>query len=177
MKKTMCITALASVLLTAVSIFAYSTWEAPVFQTLAITFGTVAYHFLMRLFVGYAFDICMKNRADYSRKWYQCRRWEGKLYKWLKVKKWKGKLPSYNGADFDPGKHSWSEIAQAMCQAELVHEVIAVLSFVPILFSCWFGQLLIFAITSLCAAAFDMLFVIMQRYNRPRIIRLIQKAV
>ena len=62
-----------------------------------------------------------------------------------------------------------------MCQAELVHETITVLSFVPVLFAIWFGQLPVFLITSLLAAAFDMQFVILQRFNRPRVIKFINK--
>lgn len=62
-----------------------------------------------------------------------------------------------------------------MCQAELVHEVNVILSFLPVVFSYWFGALAVFIVTSLLAALFDMIFVIMQRYNRPRILRLIQK--
>lgn len=90
------------------------------------------------------------------------------------MKHWKNKLPSYQPEYFDPQKHSWDEIAQAMCQAELVHEVIVVLSFVPIAFSVWFGALPVFVITSVAAAAFDLMFVIIQRYNRPRVMRLIK---
>lgn len=166
---------LGSVLLTIVSVCLYCFWDVAIAKSFAITFGTIVYHFLMRLAVGFAFDIFMKNQADYSRKWYQCRSWETKLYKRLNVKQWKSKLPSYNPDYFNPKKHSWGEIAQAMCQAELVHEVIVILSFIPILFSYWFDALLVFIITSLGAALFDTLFIIIQRYNRPRIIRLINR--
>lgn len=76
-----------------------------------------------------------------------------------------------NRADYT--KYSWDEIAQASCQAELVHEAIILLSFVPIVFSTWFGVTTVFIITSALAALFDMTFVIIQRYSRPRIIRLI----
>ena len=175
MKKTMICISILSVLLTMISVFLYYFREIAAAKAIAITFGTTAYHFLMRLAVGYALNAYMKNRADYSRRWYQCRPWEEKLYKRIKVKQWKGKLPSYNADYFDPRKHSWSEIAQAMCQAEVVHEVIMLLSFVPLGFSYWFDSLPVFAITSLCAAAFDALFVMMQRYNRPRIIKFINR--
>ena len=175
MKKTMRCISVISVFLTIISIFLYCFWEVAVAKSFAITFGTTAYHFLMRLTVGVAFNLFMKNRADYTGGWYQCRNWETKLYKWLRVKQWKSKLPSYQADYFDPKKHSWHEIAQAMCQAELVHEVIIVLSFVPILLSCWFGEFLVFLITSLGAASFYMLFVMIQRYNRPRILKLINR--
>lgn len=175
MKKGMCWLAALSVFFTMLSVCLYCFWEIAAAQALAITFGTTAYHFLMRLAVGAVFDVCMKNRADYTKKWYQRRPWEAGLYQRLGVKRWKSRLPSYDPDCFDPQKHSWAEIAQAMCQAELVHEVIALLSFVPVLFSCWFGEFPVFLITSLCAAGFDMLFVMIQRYNRPRIIRLIRR--
>ncbi len=140
--------------------------------TLAITFTTIAYHFLMRLIVGFIYDRVMNNKADYSHAWFQVSTVENRIYRFLRVKKWKHKMPTYDPDVFSPEKHSWDEIAQAMCQSELVHETIIVLSFVPIIWSIWWGSLGVFIITSICAALFDMLFVILQRYNRPRILRL-----
>ena len=143
--------------------------------SLCITFGTISYHLVMRLVVGTVFDRLMGNRADTSRPWYRIRPWEEKIYKKLRVKSWKGRMPSYAPELFSPEKHSWGEIAQAMCQAELVHETIIVFSFLPLLAAIPFGSFPVFFITSLASAAFDLLFVIMQRYNRPRILRLAAK--
>ena len=61
-----------------------------------------------------------------------------------------------------------------MCQAELVHETIMLLSFVPILAYLWFGALEVFIITSILAAGFDGMFVIIQRFNRSRVINMIK---
>ncbi len=144
------------------------------FLTLAITFGTVAYHFVMRLTVGLIFNVTMHNSADYRKRWYQLKRHEKALYQKLKVKQWKNKMPTYNSDFFNPKLHTWDEIAQAMCQAELVHETIVVLSFAPIAVGIWFGAYPVFITTSVLAALFDMMFVIMQRYNRARIVRLIK---
>ena len=141
----------------------------------AITFGTFFYHFAMRLLVGHLVNHIMRNKADYHKPRYQLRPFEAKLYKWLKVKKWKGSMPTYDPSVFDPKLHSWDEIAQAMCQAEIVHEVIAVLSFLPLFAAIPFGTFPVFLLTSLLAAAYDLSFVIMQRYNRPRILRFIDK--
>ena len=143
--------------------------------SLAITMGTTLYHFAMRLAVGFFYDRIMNNKADIGRWWYQTKGFEKRIYNWLNVKNWKGIMPSYEPELFDPHKHTWNEIAQAMCQAELVHETIILLSFVPILFAKLFGALPVFVITSLLAAAFDMIFVIMQRYNRPRVIKLAER--
>ena len=143
--------------------------------SLAITMGTTLYHFAVRLAVGFFYDRIMNNKADIGRWWYQPKGFEKRIYNWLNVKNWKGIMPSYEPELFDPQKHTWNEIAQAMCQAELVHETIILLSFVPILFAKLFGALPVFLITSVLSAAFDMIFVIMQRYNRPRVIRLAEK--
>ena len=151
----------------------YARTDSALALTCAITFGTTAYHFCMRLLVGLFFNRVMNNRADYTKKWYQCSDRETRLYEKLGVKRWKNKLPTYNPDLFDRRKHSWDEIAQAMCQAELVHETIVVLSFVPVLFSIWLGSFWVFLITSFIGAAVDLAFVVMQRYNRPRILRLI----
>ena len=84
-------------------------------------------------------------------------------------------MATYDPSCFDNRIHSWDEIAQAMCQAEVVHEVNVVLSFVPILAAIPFGALWVFVITSVLAACYDGMFVVMQRYNRPRVIRLVKK--
>ena len=81
-------------------------------------------------------------------------------------------MPTYSPEAFSPRLHSWEEIVRATCQSELVHEANIALSFPPLLASLWFGAFGVFLITSLCGAAFDLSFVVMQRYNRGRIVKL-----
>lgn len=145
------------------------------FLSLAITFGTFAYHFLMRLLVGGVYALLMKNKADIEKRWYRVGAREMALYEKLQVKKWKRGMPTYDPSLFDPRLHTWGAIAQAMCQAELVHETIAVLSFLPIAAGAWFGDYPVFIITSVLAAACDTMFVIMQRYNRQRVMKLLRR--
>lgn len=165
-------------IVTAVAIFCiafYLHTKNGVVLTLAITFGTTSYHFIMRLLVGFGADRLLKNHVRYTRSWFQVSAAEQKLYRILRVKKWKGKLPTYSPEYFDSRIRSWDEIARAMCQAELVHETIILLSFVPIFASIPFGALPVFILTSVLAAGYDAMFVMMQRYNRPRIVKLIEK--
>lgn len=68
MAKLMKTVAVSSVLLTVCFSVLYIIFRGGVFLTLAITFGTVAYHFCMRLIVGLIFNATMKNRADYNAK-------------------------------------------------------------------------------------------------------------
>lgn len=174
MKKSVIILTTLLVITTFVCVTAYNCSKSDALFTASISFGTVSYHFLMRLGVGLIFNKAMHNRADYTKKRYQCSPRELKLYERLHVKRWKNHMPTYDSALFNPKLHSWDEITQVSCQAELVHGTSALLSLFPILLSLWFGAAATFIITSLFAALFDTLFVIVQRYNRPRLIRMAQ---
>jgi len=167
--------ALGSAVLTAVLTGLYLHTPQPLLLSAAITCGTVAYHFIMRLAVGGLYDVLMHNRARLHRAWYRPHPWEERLYRRLGIHRIKGSLPTYAPALFSPRLHTWDEIAQAMCQAELVHETIAVLSFVPLLAIPCFGSWPVFLLTSLAAAGIDLLYAAVQRYNRPRVLRLMER--
>ena len=152
MKKAMKSTMVVAVLATIIFTILYRTIENGVMLSLAITAGTISYHFVIRYVVAGIF-----------------RTWEEKLYKKLHVKKWKSKMPTYEPANFDLKIHTPEEIAGAMCQAELSHEVIVIFSFLPLLTVPAFGAFWVFLITSVLSAMMDLSFAIMQRYNRPRI--------
>ena len=175
MAKTMKIIAILSLLLTVICTLLHIKIANDIMLTLAITFGTIAYHFCMRLLVGEVINALLHNKIDYNKKWFEVGKTEQIIYNKLKVKNWKGKMPSYDKSLFDSGEYSWDEIAQAMCQSEIVHETIVVFSFLPIVSAIWFSSLTVFIITSVLSASFDLMFVIMQRYNRPRIIKLIKR--
>ncbi len=146
-------------------------------EALYITFMTFSYHFIMRLVVGMVTNPIFHKVYDYNNWWFKQKKFEKRLYKLLKVKDWKEKVPSWSPGAFSLKNKSLHNIAVGMCNAELVHEIIVILSFVPILFSIKFGVPAVFIFTSILAGAFDMIFVIIQRYNRPRIVKLIRKNV
>ena len=143
--------------------------------SVAIAFGTTFYHFAMRLAVGLLIDGKYHNHMDYTRKWFAEKAFEQKLYSLIQVKKWKKLLPTFTPQDFSFKSHSVEEIIQVTCQAEVVHEVNMLLSFVPVVSAIWFGSLDVFIITSCIAFLFDGVFVVVQRYNRPRLLRLLRK--
>ncbi len=143
-------------------------------ETLAITAGTCFYHFAMRLAVGALMPRILKPGAA-ERPYFRQSSLEPGLYKALKVKRWKNRMPTYNPDDFDPRKHSWEEILQSGCVAEAGHGVMVLLSFLPVLTVPVFGAAGVFWGTSVAAAAVDGSFVILQRFNRPRILKILQK--
>ena len=164
-----------SFMITVLCIIIYIINVKGIFFTLSITFGTIFYHFAMRLAVGKAVDSIFHNRMDHNKRWFRVGKAEIRFYNKLKIRKWKGKMPTYDLRAFDPKLHSWDEIAGATCQSEIVHEIIVILSFLPIVASVWFGALPVFVITSVLSACFDCLFVMMQRYNRPRIVKVAER--
>lgn len=175
MKKKMFLTTIVSLVGMVASGAIYSFTGNRVIFSLAITFGTFFYHLAIRLAAGYLIDAKFHNHMDYTKGWFKERAFEPKLYKKLKVKKWKKRFPTFNPQDFQLENRSVEEIVQVTCQSEIVHEVNMGLSFVPVIFSVWFGSFAVFVITSLLACLYDSVFVIMQRFNRPRLMRLLRK--
>ena len=164
-------TAIISGIITAAFAIAYHMTNAGWLLSLSITAGTICYHFAMRLVVG----SLVPNTFDYRSRWFQPRAFEAALYKKLRLKGWKDKMPTYNPRLFSLQHNTLAQIVQNICQAEVVHETIMVLSFVPMVFSLVWDSFWVFTLTSLAAACFDGLFVMLQRYNRPRLIRLLEK--
>ena len=146
-----------------------------ILYSFAITFGTCFYHFAMRLVVGCGINTIFHNKMNYDKWWFSERKFEQKLYKFLRVKKWKKYMPTFNPESYDIRKHSIEEVIQVTCQSEVVHEINMILSFVPVIFTIWFGSLAAFLITSSVAFCFDGIFVIMQRFNRPRLRRMLRR--
>lgn len=157
------------------SAWAYRSGGNRVFFSLAITCGTAFYHFAVRLAVGLGVDARYHNHMDYTKPWFREKAFEPKLYRKMRVKQWKKRLPTFTPQEFDLKSRSVEEIVQATCQSEVVHEVNMPLSFLPVAASVWFGSPGVFLLTSCAAFLFDGVFVVMQRYNRPRLLRLLKK--
>lgn len=154
---------------------AYRFGEIRAAYTAAVAFGTTFYHLGMRLAVGLSIDAKYHNQMDHTRAWFRVGSFERTFYERLGVKKWKKHLPTFTPQNFQLKSRSVTGIIQATCQAEIVHEINMVLSFVPVLFSHWFGSFGVFLLTSCGAFLFDGVFVIIQRYNRPRLTRLLKR--
>lgn len=143
--------------------------------SLAITCGTFTYHTAMRFAMGW---VVGRHRVPVNPqgRWFRPHPWEPGLYAHLGVKRWKHRVPSYKPYDMHGDLQA---VVVQMCRNELAHEVMATLSFVPLLF-CLFcddpvANLPVFLITSVLAAVADLIPVILQRYNRPRLQRLLRR--
>ena len=174
MKRTMIAGAVISSMLTVALIGWHHLSPQEWIETLAITMGTAAYHLDMRLLVG-AVWIPLEHKVNPNTKWFAERRFEPPLYKALRVKHWKAYVPTYSPNTFDMQQHSLADILCATCHSERVHETIIVLSFVPLVGTVWFNAFWAFLLTSVGAALIDLVFVIVQRFNRPRLRALLRR--
>lgn len=167
---------LVAILLGAACLFAclYQAFPWGPLLTAAITCGVTGYHLGIRLLVGRLFTWAAPAH-DYMKNRYWLLPWEKRLYQKIHIKTWKNRLPTYAPDSFSPKLHNWAEIAQATCRSELVHETNCLLSFLPVIAALWFHSLPVFLITSILAGAFDLVFVMIQRYNRDRIVKIIMK--
>jgi len=132
----------------------------------------IVYHFWLRLIMG---NVTKLFKIDRNHFWFKERKFEKKLYKLLRVKKWKGKALTYNPEAFDLEKHSLDEIAEVMAKSEVDHWINEVISVTSIFFSLIWGEFWIFLVTATAAMIFDAQFIVIQRYNRPRIMKIINK--
>ena len=139
-----------------------------------ITAFTIMYHFWVRIIMGNVSKLFRKH-IKYNQWWFKERKFEKSFYKLLRVKEWKGKALTYNPESFSIKKHSLEEIANTMSKSEIDHWINEAISLSTLLFAIPWGEFWIFFITAIVAMIFDSQFIIIQRYNRPRIIRIIEK--
>ena len=144
-------------------------------ETVTITVGVALYHFVMRLAVGTAVNSVMKNKADHKNAWFREKSFEKRLYERIRVRAWKKHLPTYSPDTFDTSRKTVKEMVGATCQAEIVHEIIMLLSLLPITAIPFLGGAAALIITSVLAMLVDSLFVILQRYNRPKLVRVMER--
>ena len=175
MKRIMFIAAGASLVLMFVFFILMVNTEKSVFLTLGITFMTICYHFTVRLVIGGAMDVIKLSQFKPDSWRFRERKFEKKLYKTLRVKKWKKFAPTYDEDKFDLDKHPTENVIGETCRAENVHWLCVAASLATITFSVPFGSLTVFLITGIAGALFDLMFVIIQRYNRPRLMRFAAK--
>jgi hypothetical protein len=155
----------------AISLPVFIVTKNDIVETITISIGITLYHFVMRLMVGTIINYLMKNKANHNNIWFREKSFEKKFYNLINVYKWKKHLPTYSPDTFDINQKTIKEIIGATCQAEIVHEVIMVLSLLPIILIPVLGGAVALIITSILAMIFDSLFVILQRYNRPNLIK------
>ena len=174
----MLFTMITGIVFEAVFFILFKAFEQNWMRFCALMSGVIAYHMFIRFLSPVILAAIFHKQYDNESWWFQERKWESELYRFLNVKNWKVKALTYDPSEFSLKKHSLEEITNNMCHAELVHELIALLSFTSLFFAVFFEAAWILLIIAILGALFDLSFVVLQRYNRPRVVRLItQKEI
>lgn len=139
-----------------------------------ITAFTIMYHFWVRIIMGNVSKL-FKKHINHEQWWFKEKKFEKEFYELLHVKQWKDKALTYNPELFSLKEYSLEEIANTMLKSELDHWINEVISLSTLLFAIPWGQFWIFLITAIAAMIFDAQFIVIQRYNRPRIIKILEK--
>lgn len=148
--------------------------ESTIVLWIGITAFTILYHFWGRIILGNVSKLFRKH-INYKHWWFKERKFEKKLYKILRVKEWKGKALTYNPEQFDLKENSLESIANTMAKSEVDHWINELVSISTMFFGFIWGEAWIFILTAILAMIFDSQFIVIQRYNRPRVIKLLEK--
>ncbi len=137
-----------------------------------VTAFTTMYHLGMRILFG---KLTPHFGIRYTHPWFRERRFERGLYRFLRVRKWKEKVLTYDPAAFTMKNNSLEDIAYTMSKAETDHWINELISLSTLLFPLIWGEAWIFVITAVAAMLFDAQFIVVQRYNRPVVLRVIER--
>lgn len=153
--------------------FYYSgTTESTVVLWTGIVSFMILYHFGLRILMG---DVTKRFKVNYNHGWYKQRRFEKTLYKILRVRKWKDKVLTFEPENFDFKNRTLEQLATTMSKSELDHWINEIISIISIFFTVFWGCFPAFFISAVAAMLFDAQFIIVQRYNRPIVLRLMER--
>ena len=168
-----CVIAFAAVISAASFILYYSgLFTHGAMLWVGITAFTIMYHLWMRIIMG---NVTKLFKIRHSQAWFKERFFEKRLYKLLRVRQWKEHVLTYDPSAFSQEKHTLEEIANAMSKAETDHWINELISLTTLLFAIPWGYLWIFLVTAIAAMIFDAQFIVVQRFNRPTVLRVMKK--
>jgi len=163
-----------------ISIICFYLYYGNVYKTetilwIGIIAFTIMYHFWVRIIMGNVSKL-FKKQINYKQWWFKEKGFEKRLYKLLRVKEWKDKALTYNLESFSLKEHSLEEIANTMVKSELDHWINEIISLSTLLFIIpWGDGVWAFVISAIAAMIFDSQFIIIQRFNRPRILKVLER--
>ncbi len=161
-----------SIFIDIISIYALSKTSNDFLYYLFLVSCSVTAHFIIMFISAPIVTIAFKKNFNYNSFWFAPKKFEKGLYDFLKVKSWKTLFPSYNDNEYSPKIHSYKEIIMNMCHAETVHWVILFASYIPLIFYKIIDKHVLLIITCVFFSFCHLPFIIIQRYNRPRVIKL-----
>lgn len=138
-----------------------------------VTF-TIMYHFWVRIIMGNVLKL-FKKHITYKQYFFKEKKFEKKFYDLIKVKSWKDKVLTYAPQEFDLKENPLETVANNMAKAELDHWINSLISISTISFGFISNVFWPFIVSAIFAMAFETQFIVLQRYNRPRVVKIIER--
>lgn len=173
-KNTTELTALSSIILMTVFFVLNYYFNMEVLYIIAIIFLIIGFQFGARVIVGNVVPR-FKHKINVKSKWFKTKSFEEHFFKKLNVKKWKNKAPVYDPEEFDFEKNTKEQLIINMCNAEIVHEVNILSGYISLIFAIFLGYVWLFLIGAILGTGMDLIFVTIQRFNRPRIVKYLNR--
>lgn len=145
-----------------------------VFQSFAVLTGCIAFHLVIWILSATIVVGIMRNKANDKFFLFRELSWEKKFYQFIRIRSWKHHLPTYAPKYYDFKSLSHTDLLGIISQTEVVHEVASLLSLVSLFGIIWFGHTLIFTTIAAIDLMTNLVYIILQRYNRMRLRKLIK---
>jgi hypothetical protein len=137
--------------------------------------GWIFYHTFIRLESGDVLNM-LRPSFDYGSRLFRERENETKIYEKMGIRKWKKYLPTYVPGSFDISKRPIRAVIYESCKSETDHIINLVFNFGSVSFCLLTrdpaGNFWFFFLTAVAGGFIETVFIIEQRYNRPRLVKL-----
>ncbi len=138
--------------------------------TLTVIFGCICYHFGMRiLVVSIVIASTTGSLMTGSKRWFNQSKIEKSFCKLIRIGKWKRHMPTFFPEDYSVSDNSMDMIIHSMCLYEVSHEIMLALTFPPFIAGIFIGNWWTITITACMGGVLDILCILIQRHNRPRV--------
>ena len=160
-----------TVILTAVCFYLYygGITESGAVKWIGVVSFMILYQFGLRILFG---EITNRLSFNYNHSFFKRKPFEAKLYRLLRVRQWKDKVLTFNPDKYDFENRTLHQLASTMAKSETDHWFNVLISLFGVLFSLIWGLFPVFLAVSILAILFDAQFIVVQRYNRPIVLRL-----
>lgn len=138
-----------------------------------VSMMTVCYHFVVRITITTLFNaFCTPEIINPNERQFQQKGFEKGLYSKIRVRRWKNSFSSFDPHNFSLRFYSIDELIFEGCKAEMAHRICFFVGFLSLIFTVWFGAFTIYLTASVIGAIYDLAIIVVQRFNRPRLMRI-----
>ncbi len=168
-KQTWYIITVASLVLMFVSLAFFVKTQSTVMLIIGVITVNAAYQTVTRTLISTVCDGMFQEGINSSSEWFKTSEAEERLYEIVRIKSLKPNLPKTERTDFSLRTHGIQDIIDVGCEIEIEHEISIAVSILGTLVAIPFGYEWIFGIVAAGAVLYDMVYIAVQRYNRPRL--------